>query len=169
VRPEALPKLPSHDHFLGKKERTRDVPYTRDDSALVEDEEDSYWTTVFGFPPGEVDQVISYFRRLGPLDEVRQVENISFMKGGEFRDGEEEAVPAGPTWIHLRWHNRIDAEKAHRRQGTILRSYSRNQLALSSFIFNFMTFRGAKGLFGNGLHARRDPVCPSESHANDPT
>ena len=39
--------------------------------------EDDYWTTVFGFPPGEVAQVIAYFQRLGPLDEIRTVDSNS--------------------------------------------------------------------------------------------
>lgn len=44
--------------------------------------EDDYWTTVFGFPPGEVSQVIAYFQRLGPLDEVRTVNSNRSQSGG---------------------------------------------------------------------------------------
>ena len=91
-----------------------------------EQDDEAHWTTVFGFPPLEVDNVIDYFRRLGPIEEIRKVDQQSdarapfatFVQGANRTD-----VPAGPTWIHLRWQDLVDAEKALRKEGTILRAY----------------------------------------------
>ena len=65
------------------------------------------WVTVFGFPPGELTAVLSAFQRDGDV-----MTHDSFSEGSE---GSESV-----NWVHVRFASRGGAQRALRRNGTMV-------------------------------------------------
>ena len=74
-------------------------------------------TTIFGFPPTELDVVISYFKTIGTVKFIKSL-NIE-TKPNNFRDPFDNCS-AGPSWIHVEWASSLDASKALEKQGTLM-------------------------------------------------
>ncbi|KAM0682577.1 hypothetical protein MDAP_001808 [Mitosporidium daphniae] len=76
-------------------------------------------TTIFGFPPAELDVIISYFKTIGTVKFIKSLNPIEPKSSSTFRDPFDNCS-AGPSWIHVEWASPLDASKALEKQGTLM-------------------------------------------------
>jgi hypothetical protein len=67
------------------------------------------WVTVFGFPPGELTAVLSAFQRDGDV-----------MTHDSFSEGSDGSNSESVNWVHVRFASRGGAQRALRRNGTMV-------------------------------------------------
>lgn len=99
------------------------LPLYETKKEVIQDDEESHWTTIFGFPPEELDRVIHYFQQLGTITNM-----VTTTKANH--DSAIGNLSAGPTWIHIRWQDPLDAIQISSHQCTILTN--RHQSSMTS-------------------------------------
>jgi hypothetical protein len=126
---------------LGSEPRSMDFDRSSNEAGNVNMEELLNWTTVFGFPPEEMETVIQYLYQIGPITDIvatNSSQQTSAHVAALQAATSLKRIPAGPTWIHVRWKDRLDAIQVQNHQGTVINCKHQSISSMPQYMLGIM-------------------------------